>query len=158
MPTLSTQRQRLQTIGRVLALGLVALLFFLCNDYQPDVFRFLRTDLLPGWLPRQTSAAQVLNYTFLLSDASLAVVNIFLSLQLIYLLSLDWKYTRLAAAVFVLVGLLTVASFVIKRVWFNAAGAYPTVITPFLLQLLHTPLLALLLGVAYRMRKPFDVP
>jgi hypothetical protein len=138
---------------RALGLGLVVSLFFFCNHYQARVLDFLSTELLPRWLPRGSSREQLLSYTFLISTVWLISVNVILSLLLIYVLSIDWKYTRVAALLFAGLGTLVVVFYVVKRLWFNTPGTYLSDTIYFLQELLQTPLLAVLLGVSYHMRK-----
>jgi hypothetical protein len=149
----SSQVNRSPIFLRALGLGLVVFLFFFCNHQQASVFDFLSTKLLPRWLPREVSPAQLLNYTFLLFTTWVISVNVILSLLLIYVLSTDWKYTRLAAILFAGLGILIVVFYVIKRLWFNTPGTYLSDTIYFLKTLLDTPLLAVLLGVSYHMRK-----
>lgn len=153
VPSILSQVNRPQMLLRVLGLGLVVLLFFFCNYIQGHVLDFLSTELLPRWLPRGISREQLLSYIFLISTVWLVSVNVILSLLLIYVLSTDWKYTRLAAMLFVVLGLLIVVSYVVKRLWFSAPGTYLSDAIYFLQALLETPLLAVLLGVSYHMRK-----
>jgi hypothetical protein len=153
VPPSPLQANRPQVLLRAFGLGLVVFLFFFCNHIQADVFAYLSTELLPRWLPRGISPEQRLNYTFLIFSVWLITVNVILSLWLIYVLSIDWKYTRLAAMLFAALGILIVVCYVIKRLWFNTPNTYLSDIIYFLKVLLDTPLLALLLGVSYPMRK-----
>jgi hypothetical protein len=131
----------------------VVFLFFFCNQVRFPVLDYLTKEVLPPWLPVGVSKQQLLTYIFIVSTAWLVSVNVVLSLLLIYLLSFDWEYTRLAAMLFAVLILVTIVLYIVKRLWFSTPGTYLSDFIYFLQSLLETPLLAVLLGVSYHMRK-----
>jgi hypothetical protein len=153
VPLSTILAKRSQSILRALGLGIVVFLFFFCNQIRFPVLDYLAKEVLSPWLPRGVPEQQLLTYIFIVSTAWLVSVNVVLSLLLIYLLSLDWKYTRLAGMLFAVLVLVTIVLYIFKRLWFSAPGTYLSDLIYFLQALLETPMLAVLLGVSYHMRK-----
>ena len=144
---------RSQSILRALGLVIVVFLFFFCKQVQGHILGYLIKEPQLSWLPHGVSKQQLLNYNFIISTVWLVSVNVVLSLLLIYLLSLDWKYTRVAAMLFAVLGIVTIVLYIIKRLWFSNPGTYLSDFIYFLRVLLETPVLAILLGVSYHRRK-----